>query len=166
MLISKGGCLCDDLRYETTGQPTRVTMCHCNFCQRATGGAFLVEPIFDAHSFRIKKGEPKVYTHRSTGSGLNVYIHFCDNCGTKLFLTFERFVDVVGVYGGTFDDPNWFDLAPETTKHIFLGVAQRGTVIPPNVNTFTEHASTSDGLPIAPTIYDTPLVINGHHPKT
>ena len=130
MTKAQGGCLCGKLRYEVGTQPSRVTMCHCKFCQRATGGAYLVEPIFDARDFSIIKGTPKNYTHTSEGSGKAVYIHFCDNCGTKLFLTFERFADVVGVYGGTFDDPNWFDITPENSKHIFLGVAQRGTVNP------------------------------------
>ena len=159
MTKAQGGCICGDLRYETAGEPTRITMCHCKFCQRATGGAFLVEPIFEAANFQVIKGTPKIYVHTSTGSGLQVFIHFCDKCGTKIFLTFERFVDVVGVYGGTFDDPNWFDLTPEKSKHIFLGVAQRGTVIPPHINTFIEHASLQDGTPITPTVFDTPMVI-------
>lgn len=161
MMKVQGGCICGDLRYETTGEPTKITMCHCKFCQRATGGAFLVEPVFSAENFQLIKGTPKVYVHTSTGSGAKVNIHFCDTCGTKIFLTFERFADAVGVYGGTFDDPNWFELAPEKSKHIFLGVAQRGTVIPPHMNTFIEHANERDGTPISPTVYDQPHVIEG-----
>jgi hypothetical protein len=42
---------------------------------------------------------------------------------------------VVGVYGGTFDNPDWFERSGDTTKHIFLDAAQRGTVIPAHVNT-------------------------------
>lgn len=152
---TQGGCLCGKLRYQADNPPNRVTICHCKFCQRATGGAYMVEPVFDAQDFRLLKGTPKTYTQISAGSGKEVYIHFCDTCGTKLFLTFERFADVVGVYGGTFDDPNWFDLTPENSKQIFLGVAQRGTSIPPHVNTFVEHATTPDGTPIAPTVFQT-----------
>lgn len=159
MTGAQGGCLCGNVRYEAAKPPARVTMCHCKFCQRATGGAYLVEPVFDAQDFQVIKGSPKTYTHISEGSGKEVFIHFCDNCGTKLFLTFERFADAVGVYGGTFDDPNWFDRTTEMSKHIFLGVAQRGTVIPPHVNTFIEHASEKDGTPIAPTVFDAPHVI-------
>lgn len=160
MTKAQGGCLCGKLRYEVGTQPSRVTMCHCKFCQRATGGAYLVEPIFDARDFSIIKGTPKNYTHTSEGSGKAVSIHFCDNCGTKLFLTFERFADVVGVYGGTFDDPNWFDITPENSKHIFLGVAQRGTVIPPDINTFIEHATRNDGTPVTPTVFEEPQIIS------
>jgi hypothetical protein len=119
----------------------------------------LVEPIFDLQDFSISKGNPKTYIHTSEGSGKKVHVHFCGDCGTKLSLTFERFPDIVGVFGGTFDDPNWFDLTPETAKHIFLGVAQRGTVIPPHMNTFIEHATKNDGTPIAPTVFESPRII-------
>jgi hypothetical protein len=159
MTSAQGGCLCGQLRYEVNAQPLRVTMCHCKFCQRATGGAYLVEPVFDAKNFAVIAGVEKTYTHLSEGSGKEVYIHFCDNCGTKLFLTFERFEGFVGVYAGTFDDPNWFDLTPENSKHIFLGVAQRGTVIPPHFNTFVEHAAQNDGTPIAPRVFEAAEII-------
>ena len=88
-----------------------------------------------------------------------MFIHFCDNCGTKLYLTFERFSEIVGVYAGTFDDPNWMKTKPKNTKHIFLDVALNGTVIPAGVNTFQEHATTLDGTPIEPTVFDKPHVI-------
>ncbi|MEH6833881.1 GFA family protein [Falsihalocynthiibacter arcticus] len=156
---AQGGCLCGNLRYAVENSPSRVTICHCKFCQRATGGAYMVEPIFDAQDFRLLKGTPKKYVHTSAGSGKKVFVHFCDTCGTKLFLTFERFANIVGVYGGTFDDPNWFDLTPENSKQIFLGVAQRGTCIPPHVNTFIEHATTQDGAPIEPTVFETHQII-------
>ncbi|WP_246107418.1 GFA family protein [Puniceibacterium confluentis] len=159
MIKAQGGCLCGQLRYEAGNQPSRVTLCHCRFCQRATGGAYLVEPIFDAQDIRVTRGTPKTYAHVSEGSGKEVRIHFCDTCGTKLLLTFERFENVVGVYGGTFDDPNWFDLTPDKSKHIFLGVARRGTVIPPHVNTYTAHAFDRDGTPLTPEVYEKPHVI-------
>ena len=130
MANAQGGCLCGNTRYEVASQPARVTICHCRFCQRATGSAYLVEPVFDARDF-----------------------------GTKLFLTFERFADAVGVYGGTFDDPDWFEMTPGNTKHIFVGVAQRGTVIPPHINIFTEHAAKNDGTVIAPVVLDAPRII-------
>ena len=159
MPTAQGGCLCGEIRYEVRSQPTRVTVCHCRFCQRATGSAYLVEPIFDKADLAITQGETRCYTHRSEGSGKQVYVHFCQDCGTKLYLAFERFADVVGLYGGTFDDPNWFDRSSEVSKHIFLGVAQTGTVIPPGVKTYVRHATTNDGEPEEPTVFTEPRVI-------
>ena len=104
--IHAGGCLCGDTRFQATAEPLRVTICHCTFCQRFTGSAFLVEPIFRHQDFAITHGTPQVYHHRSDGSGKQVTLHFCGRCGTTLFLSFERFPDVLGVCGGTFDNPN------------------------------------------------------------
>ncbi len=119
----------------------------------------MVEPIFSKPDFSLTKGEVKVYQHRSEGSGKWVNVHFCTTCGTKLFLTFERFEDVVGVYGGTFDNPNWYQKTSENSKQIFLNVAQHGTVIPPGVNTFGEHATTNEGSPIKPEVFLEPKII-------
>jgi hypothetical protein len=159
MSAREGGCLCGAVRYAAGSAPVRVTFCHCRFCQRATGSAYLVEPIFDAAAFRVTCGQPATYDHRSEGSGKLVTIHFCARCGTKLFLTFERFADVVGVYGGTFDDPNWFDRASESAKHIFLESAQHGSVIPAGIKTYRQHATTNDGQALQATSYDAPHVI-------
>ena len=126
---SAGGCLCGRIRYRVDATPTRVTTCHCRFCQRATG------------------------------SGHPVYVNFCDNCGTKIFLAFDRWPDIIGIYGGTFDDPNWFDLTPDNSKQILLSVAQNGMVMPGGIDTFKEHATTVDGTPIEPTVFQEPKVI-------
>ncbi len=159
MPAHEGGCLCGAIRYAVKSQPMRVTICHCRFCQRATGSAFLVEPIFGKSDFAVISGEPKVYRQRSEGSGKMVDVHFCRDCGTKLFLTFERFPDAVGAYGGTFDDPNWFERSAAKTRHIFVGVAQRGTIIPAGIKYFEAHAMTNNGDPVEPRVFDEPHVI-------
>jgi hypothetical protein len=119
----------------------------------------LVEPIFDKHDFILTKGEAKVYEHRSEGSGQLVHVNFCEKCGTKLFLAFDRWTDIVGIYGGTFDNPDWYDRTPENSKQIFLSVALAGTIIPPGVNTFEEHATANDGTPNVPTVFAKPKII-------
>jgi hypothetical protein len=159
MLNHEGGCICGGLRYVAKREPARVTYCHCRFCQKATGSAYLVEPVFAAGDIELM-GETPRYRHISTGSGKWVDIHFCATCGTKIMLTFERFPDAVGVYGGTFDDPNWFERKPSATKHIFLSAAQRGTVIPAGLNCFEEHAMTNSGTPIEARQYAVPYVID------
>ena len=116
MTKHEGGCLCGSVRYATSGFPSRVTVCHCRFCQRATGSAYMVEPIFEARNFTVLAGNPSVYDQVSAGSGKVVHVHFCADCGTKLWLSFERFPDAVGVYAGTYDGVAYhgalqFDLA-------------------------------------------------------
>jgi hypothetical protein len=155
----EGGCLCGAVRYATTAAPSRVTVCHCRFCQRATGSAYMVEPIFAASALHLLRGAPKVYTQRSAGSGKNVHVHFCEGCGTKLWLSFERFADVVGVYAGTFDDPCWFAIEPGTSKHIFLGAARSDTIVPAGLPTFVEHAIDNAGTPQQATVFDSPRAV-------
>ena len=159
MSKAQGGCLCGGIRYEVANQPAKVTMCHCKFCQRSTGGAYMVQPALNASDFTVTKGSPKTYTHVSEGSSKEIHINFCDNCGTKIFQTFERFEGAVGLYRGTLDDPNWLEITPDNSKHIFLGVAQSETIVPAHTSTFMEHAFENDGTPIAPTVFDAPQKI-------
>jgi len=150
----EGGCLCGAVRYHVTQDPLWVTACFCHFCQRATGALGLIEPIFDTSAFAVIKGAPKRYTHISDGSGKGVYVHFCDQCGTKTHLTFERWPDRLGVYAGTFDNPSWFEFSPANSKFIFLDSAARGSMVPAGFKTFREHAATADGEPIEPEMLD------------
>lgn len=119
----------------------------------------MVQPAFDASDFMLTKGSPKIYAHVSEGSGKEIYVNFCNNCGTKLFQTFERFEGAVGVYRGTLDDPNWLEMTSDNSKHIFLSVAQSETLIPAHIPVFKEHAAQNDGTPIAPMMFDAPQKI-------
>jgi len=159
MASHPGGCLCGAVRYETVSDPLHVTICHCRFCQRATGAAYMVEPVFRLGDLRIVSGAAATYRHRSEGSGKMVSIHFCAACGTKLYLSFERFPEVCGVYAGTFDNPGWFEIRPDNAKHIFLEVARPGTIIPPGIKAYDQHATRNDGIPIDPVIFAAPHAI-------
>lgn len=156
MATNKGGCLCEAVRYETLTDPIRVTVCHCRFCQRATGSAYMVEPIFRLDALRVTKGSASVFQLRSAGSNKKVNVHFCSACGTKLYLSFERFPETYGIYAGTFDDPNWFSVGPETSRHIFIGVARHDTILPAGVGMFQGHAILNDGTPLEPVVFDEP----------
>jgi hypothetical protein len=97
MSVKQGGCLCGAIRYMASAQPIRVTYCHCKFCQRATGSAYMVEPIFEKKSFEIISGKPATYAQTSEGSGKQVTINFCAACGTKLYLDLvARFIQIAG----------------------------------------------------------------------
>lgn len=115
----------------------------------------MVEPIFEGDDFVLLSGSPSTFDLVSEGSGKAVHVHFCANCGTKLWLSFERFPDSVGVYAGTFDDPSWFPIDAVNSKHIFLGVARPDTVVPAGLPTFVEHARANDGSPREATVFET-----------
>jgi hypothetical protein len=157
--IHQGGCLCGDVRYLTRAQPLRVTICHCTFCQKLTGSAFLVEPIFSKKDIAFSGHAPKTYDHRSDTSGLRVTLNFCARCGTTVYLDLERFPDILGLCGGTFDDPNWFERKGKC-RHIFTRSAQDGVVLPAGVDTFDAHALELDGTAKRPVVLVHALVVS------
>jgi len=159
-LAHAGGCLCGDIRYKTTAEPLRVTICHCTFCQRSTGSAFLVEPIFRKQDVVFSGRAPTTYDHRSDSSHKRVTLNFCARCGTTIFLDLERFPGVLGLCGGTFDDPNWFDRSRGKCRHIFTRSAQKGVVLPARVDTFREHAVQLDGTPNEPVVLQHALMVS------
>ena len=130
ILSQTGGCLCGAVRYEATAEPYYVAVCACTFCQRVTASDYNVKAMFRERQFRLTQGRPKTYAHVSDGSGQPVHIHFCAECGTSMFLRPDRFPDCVGVFAGSFDDPNWFRRDPETVGYFFTSEAPRGMIIP------------------------------------
>jgi hypothetical protein len=66
---------------------------------------------------------------------------------------------VVGVFAGTFDEPNWFERSPQNSKHIFLAFAQNATMVPAGVSTFLHHSITNDGTAVSPTTFSHPFTI-------
>jgi len=36
-----GGCQCGCVRYELSGAPDHVSVCHCRMCQKASGGPIM-----------------------------------------------------------------------------------------------------------------------------
>lgn len=117
----------------------------------------MIQPVFERKDFLFTTAEPALFTQPSDGSGKDINVHFCSNCGTKLALTFERWPDKIGIYIGTLDDPSLISVGPDNSKHIFVSEAQPGTFLPPNVKIFDRHAAEIDGTPIEPTIYSKPV---------
>ncbi len=156
--IHEGGCLCGAVRFHARGAPVRITVCHCSFCQRITGSAFLVEPIFKPEDIAFS-GQTRTYEHRSDTSGKRVIVHFCERCGAHLMLAFERFPDVVGLFGGAFDDPNWLGRGPGKERHIFVRSAQKGVVLPANIELYEAHAIAPDGSAATPMMLAAPLTV-------
>ncbi len=156
----EGRCLCGKVGYDTGGEPLWVTICYCQFCQRATGSDRMIEPIFERAPFTFVGNNPTIYTLPSAGSGKAINVHFCADCGSKLALTFERWPDRIGIYGGTLIDPLAISATPENSKHIFVSEARAGTILPPGFKTFNRHVTENDGTPIKPTVHASPFTVH------
>jgi hypothetical protein len=139
MIQHEGGCVCGAVRYLVDGNPERVTICHCTWCQRRTGSAFGVEAVFKIEHVKVTGDALRSYRHISDRSGRWLDQYFCGICGTNLGLTLEAVPDIRSVAAGTFDDPAW--LKPETTlfRHIYLRSTRGWVNVPAGIEQHEEH---------------------------
>jgi len=89
-----GGCLCGDVRFEVSGQPYRVGVCHCLDCRKHHGALFYAAAIFPETAV-VVRGETRSYAGR----------HFCPRCGSSVF---ARTGDEIEVNLGALDATDQF----------------------------------------------------------
>lgn len=135
----EGGCVCGHVRYVADGDPERVTVCHCAWCQRRTGTAFGVEAVFRREQVEFTARSVRTYRHISDGSGRWLDQQFCSNCGTNIGFTLEAVPGIRTIAAGTFDDPSWIDSAKHQFRHVYLRSAQNWSDVPEGVEKYEEH---------------------------
>ena len=52
-----GGCDCKHVRYSLSGTPLFVHCCHCRWCQRETGSAFVMNALIETERVQLLGGE-------------------------------------------------------------------------------------------------------------
>lgn len=114
-----GECICGAVKFTTEGNPERITVCHCRWCQQRTGTAFGTEVVFLKENVAFEDKDIGSYRHISDESGRWVDVHFCTKCGTNLGLTLEIKPEIRSVPAGTFSNPNWFDEVSPTLRHVY-----------------------------------------------
>ena len=53
----QGGCNCGAVRYRLSSRPMFVHCCHCTWCQRAGGGAFVVNALIETDRVALTRGD-------------------------------------------------------------------------------------------------------------
>ena len=97
-----GGCHCGAVRYEVTGEPQHVALCHCGDCRRSAGAPMVCWAAFAEAEMTVTQGETN--TFNSSGTAMR---SFCPTCGTGLFYRNEAFLpSIVDIQSATLDDPN------------------------------------------------------------
>jgi len=131
----EGGCDCREVRYRLTTSPMYVHCCHCRWCQRETGSAFVLNAMIEADRVELLQGTPQVVLTPSA-SGKGQKIARCPTCRIALWSNYAgsgdriRFVRV-----GTLDDPD--RLPPDI--HIFTSTKQPWVVLPEGALVFPEY---------------------------
>jgi hypothetical protein len=102
--VHEGGCACGNVRYRVKGKPRRVSACCCRWCQRRTGSVLGVSVYFAEEDVEFLSGSLRSY-RLTSDAGRWIESRFCDHCGTTVCWLLEFLPDMIGLSGGTFDDP-------------------------------------------------------------
>lgn len=99
-----GRCLCGAVTYELEGDPIATAVCHCEHCQRQSGGAFSVNVVAMEAQLTVSG---TLQTYVETGEdddGEYVRRRFCGSCGSPVVSELVGAGGVVAVKAGTLDD--------------------------------------------------------------
>lgn len=95
-----GRCLCGALQYRFDPKDAVTDYCHCKMCQRWSGAPVTAWAQVPADQFEIVSGTAKAYP--SSPRGIR---HFCDQCGSSVFMSDPQ-GNGIGIMLGTADDPD------------------------------------------------------------
>ena len=105
MTTHRATCSCGQLTLECTGEPVRISVCHCFSCQQRTGSAFGYQARFPRSAVTVT-GETTAYA-RKADSGNHVTFHFCPQCGATVHWIIGGMEDFYMVAAGAFTDPTF-----------------------------------------------------------
>lgn len=102
-LTTTGGCRCGEVRYEFSGAPDQVLVCHCPDCRRSVGAQSVAWVFLELTKFQITRGDPAIYN-----SSPGVTRSFCRHCGTTLSWIGEKQPGRIDITLGSLDEPEKF----------------------------------------------------------
>ncbi|MBB3195212.1 GFA family protein [Roseateles terrae] len=118
-------CTCGQLSARVTGDPLRVSICHCLACQRRSGSVFAAQARF-ARSGVTMKGTSSSFV-RVGDEGGRATFHFCPQCGDTVWYDMASMPEVVAVPVGAFADPGF----PAPTVSVYEDRMHAWVVPPP-----------------------------------
>lgn len=123
-------CRCGQLTAVASGDPVRVSICHCLACQKRTGSVFSAQARWPAECVEVQ-GQSKSWT-RTADSGQQTTYHFCPECGSTVYYGGGNFPELIAIPLGALDDPyivdspdysvwerrrdDWFDIIDEDVQ--------------------------------------------------
>lgn len=98
-------CSCGQLTAEVSGEPVRISICHCLACQRRTGSVFGEQARYPRENVKVS-GVSSEY-ERTGDEGGTAKFHFCPTCGATVYYGLESPDGCVGIPVGAFADPSF-----------------------------------------------------------
>jgi len=132
-MTTVGGCQCGYIRYEISGEPLALYICHCRECQKQSASAFGMSLLVKRANFRVTRGEARSWS-RGTDSGNQLKCFFCPHCGSRVWHESESPLDTVTVKAGSLDQ----SVDASEAIHIWTSRALPGIVIPASAMKFLE----------------------------
>lgn len=114
--MSEGRCTCGAVRFRLTDTPVAVHCCHCSWCRREAGSAFVLNAWIETDRVELMSGEI-VRTEVATASGSTQTIVRCSACQVALW--------------------SHFGSAPAGAAMVRVGVLDNPGSYPPDVHIFT-----------------------------
>ncbi len=112
----EGGCTCGRVRYQLLMKPLFVHCCHCRWCQRETGSAFVVNALIEADQVKILQGSPET-VDTPTLSGRGQKIVRCAVCKVAVW--------------------SHYAAAGEAIRFVRVGTLDKPSMFPPDIHIFT-----------------------------
>jgi len=130
-----GGCTCGSVRFQMRSRPLIVHCCHCRWCQRETGSAFVLNAFLESDRLDLICGQvEKIPIPSESGRGQTIVR--CSNCQIALWSHYGGDERLSMVRVGTLDDPD--SMPPDI--HIYTESKQPWVLLP-------------DDIPAAPQYY-------------
>ena len=135
-----GRCSCGLISFRLTDTPLVVHCCHCTWCQRETGSAFVLNAMIETRRI-VTTGASPAETLLPSASGKGQVVLRCPDCHVALWSHYSgagrRFAFV---RAGTLDGAR--NIVPDV--HIFTGSALPWVAFPPGAKVFPEFYRRSD----------------------
>jgi hypothetical protein len=124
-------CRCGQLKATVTGEPVRVSVCHCLNCKKRSGSAFAAQARWPADQVTIE-GRSNSF-ELVADSGNVATFHFCPECGSDVHYDINgKFDGQIAIPLGAFDAPyflhprfsvweerkhDWIEILGEDVEH-------------------------------------------------
>ena len=110
--LPRGSCLCGAVRF-TAARPTKwVAHCHCTYCRRAHGAAFVTWAGFREDQVAVEPGATRPTWYESSPGAQRA---FCPRCGSPMFFKSTRWPGETHVARALLEHP----LDREPSAHVF-----------------------------------------------
>ena len=95
-------CACGQLSLVATGDPVRISVCHCLDCQRRSGSVFAAQARFPASGV-VVAGDADTFVRIGKRKAT---FHFCRICGSTVYYLIDG-DDNIAIPIGAFADPGF-----------------------------------------------------------